>query len=107
LRHLQEQDLATSLRDYEVVVILNPEIGDDVVAESLERLNQGVTSRGGEVVEVNHWGRRRLAYPISRHYEGNYVVSQIKMDPSEMPAFEGGLRISEEVIRHLVVRADE
>jgi small subunit ribosomal protein S6 len=107
LRHLQEQDLATSLRDYELVVILNPEIGDDVISESLERLNQGVTGRGGEVVEVNHWGRRRLAYPISRHFEGNYVVSQIKLDPTEVPAFEGILRISEEVIRHLIVKADE
>jgi small subunit ribosomal protein S6 len=107
LRHLQEQNLATSLRDYELVVILSPEVSDDVVSESLERLSQGVTSRGGEVVEVNHWGRRRLAYPISRHYEGNYVVSQVKMDPAEVPSFEGTLRISEEVIRHLIVKAEE
>lgn len=99
--------MATSLRDYELVVILSPEITDDVVSESLERLNQGITSRGGEVVEVNHWGRRRLAYPINRHFEGNYVVSQIKMDPAEVPAFESGLRISEEVIRHLIVKSDE
>jgi small subunit ribosomal protein S6 len=89
------------------MVILNPEIGDDVVSESLDRLSQGVTSRGGEVVDVNHWGRRRLAYPISRHFEGNYVVSQIKLDPAQVPALEGSLRISEEVIRHLVVRTDE
>jgi small subunit ribosomal protein S6 len=95
------------LRDYELVVILNPEIGDDVIAENLERLNQGVTGRGGEVVEVNHWGRRRLAYPISRHFEGNYVVSQIKLDPGQVPDLESNLRISEEVIRHLIVRADE
>jgi small subunit ribosomal protein S6 len=89
------------------MVVLNPEIGDDVISESLERLSQGVTSRGGEVVDVNHWGRRRLAYPISRHLEGNYVVSQIKMDPGEVPGLEGSLRISEDVIRHLVVRTDE
>ena len=99
--------MATSLRDYELVVILSPEIGDDVISESLERLNQGITGRGGEVVEVNHWGRRRLAYPIRRHFEGNYVVSQIKLDPTEVPAFEGSLRISEEVIRHLIVKAGE
>lgn len=99
--------MATSLRDYELVVILSPEVSDDVVSESLERLSQGVTSRGGEVVEVNHWGRRRLAYPINRHFEGNYVVSQIKLDPSEVPGLEGSLSISEEVIRHLVVKAGE
>jgi small subunit ribosomal protein S6 len=99
--------LATSLRDYELVVILSPDVADDVIGDSLERLNNGITSRGGEVVDVNHWGRRRLAYPIKRHIEGNYVVSQIKLDPSQVPGLESSLRISEEVIRHLIVKADE
>jgi small subunit ribosomal protein S6 len=99
--------LTLALRDYELVVILNPEIGDDVVGDSLERLNQSVTARGGEVVDVNHWGRRRLAYPIKRHFEGNYVVSQIKLDPGQVPDLESNLRISEEVIRHLIVKAGE
>jgi len=99
--------LATALRDYEMVVILSPEIGDDVIGESLERLSQSVTSRGGEIVDVNHWGRRRLAYPIKRHIEGNYVVSQVKLDPETVPELESNLRISEEVIRHMIVRAEE
>jgi small subunit ribosomal protein S6 len=100
-------NLALALRDYEMVVILSPEIGDDVVGESLERLNQSITNRGGEVVDVNHWGRRRLAYPIKRHIEGNYVVSQIKLDPGLVPELESSLRISEDVIRHLIVKAGE
>ena len=99
--------MATPHRDYEMVVILSPEVGDDVINERLERLNQNVSDRGGEVVEVNHWGRRRLAYPIGKHFEGNYVVSQIKLDPNEVPSLEGSLRISEEVIRHLIVKSGE
>ena len=100
--------MATALRDYEMVFILSPEIGDDVVGASIERLvQQGVSSRGGEVVELNHWGRRRLAYPISRHMEGNYVVSQVKLDPGTVPDLEGSLRISEEVIRHMIIKAGE
>ena len=99
--------MATSLRDYEMVVILSPEVGDDVVTDSIERLNQNISSRGGEVVDVNHWGRRRLAYPIKRHFEGNYVVSQIKLDPAQVPDLESSLRISEEVIRHMIVKAGE
>ena len=100
--------MAAALRDYELVVILSPEIGDDVVGASIERLvQQGVSSRGGEVVELNHWGRRRLAYPISRHMEGNYVVSQVKLDPGTVPDLEGSLRISEEVIRHMIIKAGE
>ena len=99
--------MATALRDYEMVVILSPDIGDDVIGESLERLSENITTRGGEVVDVNHWGRRRLAYPIRSHLEGNYVVSQVKLDPDQLPNLESNLRISEEVIRHLIVRADE
>jgi len=99
--------LALALRDYELVVILSPEIGDDTVSASIQRVQESVTSRGGEVVDVSHWGRRRLAYPIKRHLEGNYVVSQIKLDPTQVPDLETNLRISEEVIRHLIVKAGE
>jgi small subunit ribosomal protein S6 len=102
-----ERDLATALRDYELVVILSPDVADDAVDGSLERLQQSISSRGGEVVETTHWGRRRLAYPIARHMEGNYVVSQIRLDPGQVPDLEGSLRISEEVIRHLIIRAGE
>lgn len=99
--------MAVVERDYELVVILDPDIGDDAIEGSLERLNQGITSRGGEITETNHWGRRRLAYPIKRHMEGNYVVSQIKLDPAQVPGLESSLRISEEVIRHMIVKAGE
>ena len=99
--------MAVAARDYELVVILNPEIGDDAIEGSLERLNQGITSRGGEITETNHWGRRRLAYPIRSFLEGNYVVSQVKLDPAVVPDLESSLRISEEVIRHMIIKAGE
>ena len=99
--------MAVTTRDYELVVILNPEIGDDAVPNSIQKVEQGITSSGGEVTESNHWGRRRLAYPIKRHMEGNYVVSQVKLDPTTVPELEATLRISEDVIRHLIIRADE
>lgn len=99
--------MVTSLRDYEMVVILSPDIGDDAFPESLQRLNDSITSRGGEVVDVNHWGRRRLAYPIRRHLEGNYIVSQIRLAPAQVRDLESSFRISEEIIRHLIVKADE
>jgi small subunit ribosomal protein S6 len=96
-----------ALRDYELVLILNPDIADDVFPASLERVQENITGRGGEVVDVNHWGRRRLAYPIKRHLEGNYVVSQIRLDPGQVPGLENNLRISDDVIRHMIVRAGE
>jgi small subunit ribosomal protein S6 len=96
------------LREYELVVILSPQVADDDVEEALSRLiRQPVESRGGEVLEVNHWGRRKLAYPIQRHLEGNYVLFQIRVDPAHTKELEQRLLISEEVLRHLLVRAEE
>jgi len=95
------------LRDYELVVILSPEIEEPNLDASIESVQQSITARGGEIVDTNNWGRRRLAYPIKRHLEGNYVVSQIKLDPAQVPALESGLKISEEVLRHLIIKAGE
>ncbi|MGE0685604.1 MAG: 30S ribosomal protein S6 [Dehalococcoidia bacterium] len=99
--------MASALRDYELIVVLSPEIGDDVIESSIEKVQQSVTTRGGEIKEVKHWGRRRLAYPIKRHMEGNYVESQVRLDPDQVSSLEANLRISEEVIRHLIVKAGE
>ena len=95
--------MASALRDYELIVVLSPEIGDDAIEGSIEKVQQSVTSRGGEIKEVKHWGRRRLAYPIKRHMEGNYVESHVRLDPAQISSLEANLRISEEVIRHLIV----
>ena len=99
--------MASALRDYEVIVVLSPEIGDDVIEGSIEKVQQSITSRGGEIKEMKHWGRRRLAYPIKRHMEGNYIENQVRLDPEQISALEANFRISEEVIRHLIVKAGE
>ena len=88
-------------RQYEAVYVFDSTLEDAAINEKLGRFH-GLLGNPGDL-EVNHWGRRRLAYPISRHFEGNYVVSQIKMDPAEVPGLEGTLRISEEVIRHIFI----
>jgi len=96
-----------TLHEYELVVVINPEIAEEDVPAALDRVSTAVTSRGGEVVEVTPWGRRKLAYPINRHVEGNYVVTQIRLDPLRAHELEGGFAISDDVIRHLLIRKDE
>jgi small subunit ribosomal protein S6 len=86
---------------------MTPDIVEEDVPAAIERVTNAVTSRGGEIVDVNQWGRRRLAYPINRHTEGNYVVTQIKLDPARAHELESGFMISEEIIRHLLIRKDE
>jgi small subunit ribosomal protein S6 len=99
--------LAASLHEYELIVILSPELQEDAVTGGIEKVHQAITARGGQVDDVNNWGRRRLAYPIKRHLEGTYVLTQMKMEPNLVADLENNLRISEDVIRHLVVRTDE
>jgi small subunit ribosomal protein S6 len=95
------------LHEYELVVVMNPEIAEDDVPAAIDRVSAAVTSRGGEVAEVTPWGRRKLAYPISGHIEGNYLISQIRLDPSRTHELEGGFAISEDILRHLLIRKDE
>ena len=95
------------MRDYELVVILSSELAEEEVPAAIDRLSQLIADRGGEVREVNRWGRRKLAYPIKRQVEGNYLVTQVRLDPRRTSDIEAGLRISEEVLRHLLVRAGD
>lgn len=92
------------MNDYELMTILNPEIRDEEVTETVERLTNFITSRGGEVENVDQWGRRRLAYPIARQFEGTYVVTHLRLQPANAAELEANLRISEDVLRHLLVR---
>jgi small subunit ribosomal protein S6 len=95
------------LRDYELVVILSPELAEEELPAAVDRLSQVIADRGGEVKDINRWGRRKLAYPIKSHSEGNYLVTQVRLDPKRTSDLEKGLRISEEVLRHLLVRVGD
>jgi len=95
------------LRGYELVLVINPEILEEDVPSAIEKVSQFIASRGGTVAGVNRWGRRKLAYPIQRHLEGNYVVTEFRLDPDQVAGLEASLGLAEEVIRHLVVRTDE
>lgn len=92
---------------YEMVYVLRPTIPDDAVDQMVERVNSVITSRGGTVEKVDLWGRRRLAYPLEDHREGIYVLTNFACPPKATKEIEGQLRITEEVLRHLVVRLDK
>jgi small subunit ribosomal protein S6 len=95
-----------NVHDYELVTIFSPEISDDAMPQAIDRLGQQIANRGGAVSDSAHWGRRKLAYPIEKFYEGNYVVTQLQMDPTQTRGLEVALRISDEVLRHLLVRKE-
>lgn len=95
------------MRDYELVMVVSPEVGDEGFPSTVDRINEFIKERGGEVKQVDQWGRRRLAYPIRRFTEGFYAVTQFSLDPQAVRALEGNLDMAEDVLRHLVVKQEE
>lgn len=95
------------MRNYELVLVLNPQIPDENVGAITERVGQWIAASGGELVSTNPWGRRRLAYPIRDQREGNYIVTQVRLNPRATAELERNLSISEDVLRHLLVKQEE
>lgn len=93
------------LQDYELMYIISPEISDDVLETRVNGITQFITGRDGVVAGVEKWGKKKLAYPIQHFLEGNYVLTKFKMSPARCKELEANLRISEEIIRHLLVKA--
>ena len=91
---------------YEFMYIVNPEIEADDLQEVTAKVGQLIADGGGEVLRLESWGRRRLAYPIRKFREGHYVVSYIQLDPEAVSGFKGRLALVEEVIRYLLVKTE-
>src|SRR5436305_14826782 len=93
-------------RDYELGFILNPEVGEEQTSAILERIEKIVKNYDGQVVKVNEWGRRRLAYPIDHHRDGYYIFIDMILTPETVLELDRTLKVSEEVLRHLIKRRD-
>ena len=92
------------MRIYEIVYIFQPTLDETAVGAKLETY-QGILSApdGAEVLEVDHWGSRQLAYPIGGEQIGYYVVSHVRSAPEALPEFERVLKLDQELLRFLVV----
>ncbi|MEX0683296.1 MAG: 30S ribosomal protein S6 [Dehalococcoidia bacterium] len=95
------------MRDYELVLVVSPDGGEENFPNTVERVHTFIKDRGGEIKNVDQWGRRRLAYPVQRFTEGYYNITHFAFDPQQVRALEGSLDLAEDVLRHLVVRIDE
>ena len=94
-------------RKYELVYVVSPDATDDQVTE-LHTQVEGIAQRmGGTIDKTENWGRRRLAYEIGRHKEGTYVLEVIDGSGELMKEIDRRLKVTDLVIRHLVVRVDE
>lgn len=95
------------MRDYELVMVVSPEGSDEGFATAVERVSQFIRNNGGEIANVDEWGRRKLAYPIARFLEGFYAIVHFKFEPREVRALEESLAKAEDILRYLVVKREE
>jgi small subunit ribosomal protein S6 len=94
-------------RQYELVYIVTPEASDQDVADLHTQIEQIIERLKGTLDKTENWGRRKLAYDIGKHREGTYVVETITGSGELMKEIDRRLRVSDAVIRHLVVRVDQ
>jgi small subunit ribosomal protein S6 len=94
-------------RKYELVYIVSPEASDDQVTDLHTQVEAIVQRIGGSIEKTENWGRRRLAYEIGRHKEGTYVLEVLHGTGELMKEIDRRLKVTDLIIRHLVVRVDE
>lgn len=94
------------MRHYEIVVLVHPDQSEQVPA-MLERYKSMVTAGGGAVHRVEDWGRRQLAYPITKVHKAHYVLMNLEANQETLAELIGAFRFSDAVLRHLVIKMDE
>ena len=94
------------MRSYELVFIVNPELDEDDLTAVRERVEGLIERSSGKVTKVEPWGLRRLAYPLQKQWEGQYVLMQLDIEPQGVAELERDLGLVEPILRHLIVRVD-
>ena len=95
------------MNKYELAVVVSAKIEDDERADTLEKAKALVERFGGQITNVDDWGKKRLAYEIQKMKEGFYYFIQFEAESSAPAEIESRIRIMDNVIRYLCVRQDE
>ena len=90
------------MRDYELIFIVHPDLDETAFNDIVERVQGWITEAGGEITKVDLWGQRKLAYPIRKQTEGQYVLIETRMEPSENAELERNLGLLEPIMRYLI-----
>jgi len=94
------------MREYELVYIVQPDLDEATLTSVVECVDELVKNNNGEVVKTDHWGNRKLAYPIRKLTDGYYVYMKIKLDPESNAELKRNLKYVEQVMRYIVKRTD-
>ena len=95
------------MRKYEVVYIIRPDLDEEANTAVIDRFSDLVATQGGEVLKIDKWGKRRLAFEVKDFREGFYVVMHIDAQSAVATELDRVFKISDSVIRHIIVREEE
>ena len=95
------------MKNYELVYVLQPELEEECIAANTQRIEQLIATNGGQISETKPWGKRRLAYPIDGYRDGRYTLIRFEVDPQSIQELERPLKLMEEIIRYLLVSAED
>ena len=90
------------MRKYELVCVIQPDLDETAFNSVVEKVKGWISESGGNVDKAEVWGRRKLAYIIQKHREGQYVLLNVTMEPAATSALERNLRYQESIMRHML-----
>lgn len=93
--------------EYETIAIVTPDLDEGTTQATVAKFNEVITSNGAQMLAVDDWGTRKLAYPIGKHLKGHYVLYHFAADAVVIDEIERRLRIDESVIRFMTVKLAE
>lgn len=95
------------MHNYELVAMISPELDEDGVSKIVDKVTQSISRRGGVVEETKNWGKRRLAYPVKKFMEADYVLTRFKLMPKSVRELESEIGTSGDILRYLVVKVGD
>lgn len=95
------------MRQYETIFIVAPEFETDAVKELVEKFKGLVEGQGGQITEIDEWGKRRLAYPIDDRREGYYFLMNFTANPETAQDLERVYKITNGLIRYLIINKEK
>ncbi|HEX9494778.1 MAG TPA: 30S ribosomal protein S6 [Candidatus Limnocylindria bacterium] len=95
------------MRPYELMYLVQPTADEERLTAVSDRLQQSIGSLGGKVEKVTPPVRRRLAYEIGKYRDGQYGVLEFSLPPEQSREFERTIKLTEDILRHIVIRRDE
>ena len=94
------------MRDYELVYIVHPDLDENAFNEIVSRVKSWITDSGGEIAKEDIWGKRKLAYPLRKQQEGQYVFLKTHMSTDFIPELERNLSLLEPIMRFLITKVE-